>query len=126
MAVGITDRNSTGLATPLFWRFRDSRWTTPAKAAVPADAIGTGLVAVECESPAACTAGGGYAKVRNEGLTLAEAWNGKKWIAEATPNPTAATSSDINALSCASADSCTAVGTYFNASYDAQTLVMQR
>lgn len=45
-------------------------------------------------------------------LTLAERWSGKKWSIKRTPNP--GTVHDLIAVSCASADSCIAVGDFMN------------
>ena len=59
-----------------------------------------------------CTAVGGYLNGSDTELTLAEHWNGRRWTAQHTPNPAGATGSALQAVSCQSATSCTAVGSY--------------
>jgi hypothetical protein len=43
-------------------------------------------------------------------VTLAERWNGRRWSIERTPNPAGAKASELEAVSCAPATTCTAVG----------------
>jgi hypothetical protein len=45
-------------------------------------------------------------------LTLVEHWNGSKWSVQATPNPSSASSSQLEGISCTSATRCTAAGLY--------------
>jgi hypothetical protein len=75
----------------------------------PSGAKRSELVAVSCPAAKACTAVGSYGK-----NTLAEHWNGTKWAIQATPNPVIGTKgaegSELLAVSCSSATSCTAVG----------------
>ena len=77
----------------------------------------TYLTGVSCTSATACTAAGHSAK-GNNGISrpLAEAWNGKTWSIQATPNPAGAISSSLARVSCASATMCIAVGGSNNAS----------
>jgi hypothetical protein len=82
----------------------------------PAPGLGEDyLEGVSCTSPTACTAAGwiytypatGSSKVR----TLTESWNGTAWSHVSSPNPGPAKGPDyLNAVSCASASACTAVG----------------
>ena len=44
-------------------------------------------------------------------MTLAERWNGTRWIIQKTPNPAGGTQVALNGVSCAG-DNCTAVGSY--------------
>ncbi len=68
------------------------------------------LQAVSCSSPKACTAVGRYG-AGAAGSTLAERWNGKKWVIQPTPSPvTRNYGSELLGVSCSSATSCTAVG----------------
>ena len=73
------------------------------------------LHAVSCVSANVCTGVGGSA---GSGRTkaLAEQWNGTGWTAQSTPNPSAASSSNLYSVSCSSATACTAVGTYTDVS----------
>jgi hypothetical protein len=70
------------------------------------------LNAVSCASASACTSVGYYQDGSGADLTLAEAWNGSAWSLQTVPNPSGATSSILNAVSCPSAAACTAVGYY--------------
>jgi hypothetical protein len=64
----------------------------------------------------ACTAVGDYLKnSAGDDATLAEAWNGKKWLIEPTPSPT--TTSYLSAVSCNSTTACTAVGEWLGDAY---------
>jgi hypothetical protein len=75
----------------------------------PTGATRSQLQGVSCPSAGACTAVGTY-WVSTTSFTMAEAWNGTAWSLETTPNPTGATYSSLQALSCSSASACTAVG----------------
>ena len=94
-------------------RWNGSTWsiqTTPN----PAGASDIFLQGVSCTSASACTAVGDYFN-GTATVTLAERWNGATWSIQHTPNPAAAPGSIlVNAVSCASASACTAVGTYSN------------
>ncbi len=69
------------------------------------------LVAVSCTSPRACVAVGSSNTAGNDGtVTLAEIWDGMTWTIEPTPNPTGAKYSLLTGVSCASKNSCVAVG----------------
>jgi hypothetical protein len=77
------------------------------------NASNSDLSAVSCSSPTACTAVGDF--VGGGGLlTLAERWNGTTWTVQSTPNPTGTTRAYFTAVSCPSANSCTAVGAFTN------------
>jgi hypothetical protein len=80
----------------------------------PASARTSLLGGVSCTSASACTAVGYYYNGTTN-LTLAEHWNGTKWLLQHTPNPTGATNSDLGDVSCTSASACTAVGSYYGA-----------
>lgn len=73
------------------------------------------LEAVSCNSPSACTAVGGHlAKFGTEFHfgPLAERWNGSAWSLQTVPEPAASEEASLSGVSCASANSCTAVGNY--------------
>ena len=59
-------------------------------------------------------------------VSLAERWNGKKWTLERTPNPTGATDSELQSVSCTSARACTAVGYDRNSAGRKSTLAERR
>jgi len=73
------------------------------------------LEAVSCNSPSACMAVGGHvAKFGTAFLwvPLAERWNGSAWALQTIPEPPASEEASLSGVSCASANSCTAVGSY--------------
>ncbi|TMB92272.1 MAG: hypothetical protein E6J45_03130 [Chloroflexi bacterium] len=77
------------------------------------------LFGVSCRSSTECTAAGDQANLPNPRygyvqMTLAEHWDGSNWTAHPPPNGYGTTDSHLNAVSCASTASCTAVGNYIN------------
>jgi hypothetical protein len=92
----------------------------------PAGAERTTLTGVSCVSRVLCVAIGFYGTHGNAGsLTLAEVWNGTRWAVRPTPSPSGPpnATSILNAVSCASATSCTAVG-YFQAAPDVDAVTL--
>jgi hypothetical protein len=71
---------------------------------------GTGLNAVSCVTDTDCVAVGGPGAG-----PLAEHWNGKHWTVQPTPKPAGAQMAAFNAIWCAAASSCMAVGGYLDA-----------
>src|SRR5579884_777295 len=72
---------------------------------------GGNLGGVSCTAWNACTAVSQYSSGGTT-VTLAQAWNGSSWKQQSTPNPSGSTLSSLDAVSCFSADACTAVGFY--------------
>jgi hypothetical protein len=73
------------------------------------------LNGVSCTSASACTAvGDSYAPSLIDS-TLAERWNGHHWTIQSTPTPPVVNDTYLQSVSCTTADSCTAVGSYFSA-----------
>ncbi len=70
------------------------------------------LSGVSCTLSTACTAVGNYYNANTQ-LSLAERWNGTTWSVQSTPNPSGAKLTALNDVSCISATSCTAVGTWY-------------
>ncbi len=72
------------------------------------------LAGISCTSATSCTAAGWYtvSATNSDVLTLAEHWNGTKWAIQTTPNPSSASSSQLEGISCTSATTCTAAGLY--------------
>jgi hypothetical protein len=101
MAVGATE--SRLLAET---RVHDT-WT---EVSIP-DPGGGQLAGVSCTSTSSCAAVGQFTSGGTT-QTLAEAWNGSTWSIQATPNPSGATGSQLNGVSCRSASSCAAVGQF--------------
>jgi hypothetical protein len=89
----------------------------------PTGAQSSSLFAVSCISTDACTAVGYYYNSAGVGVTLAEAWNGKQWTIEHTPNPVGAHDSALNSVSCTyNSTACTAVGEYLDSTDTYHTL----
>jgi len=81
----------------------------------PAGAAESELFDISCTtSPNACTAVGSWENSANDQFTLAYRFNGSSWTLQSTPNPSGSTASIFLGVSCASATSCTAVGTWVN------------
>jgi hypothetical protein len=56
-------------------------------------------------------------------LTLAEAWNGTRWVVQTAPDPSGAVyGSGLEAVSCSSATACVAVGSYESGSSTSEAL----
>jgi hypothetical protein len=70
------------------------------------------LNGVSCTSATACTAVGSYTNHAGTQVVLAEAWDGTSWTIQTTPDPSGASSTVLNGVSCASATACVAVGSY--------------
>jgi hypothetical protein len=109
-AVGENDSRAGG--STLAERWDGTRWTIQPTLNPPGGRQ-VGLTAVSCVSAAACTAVGGYKNRAGDFVSLAERWDGGRWAIQATPNPPGG-SVTLDAVSCPSANVCTAVGYYAN------------
>ena len=67
------------------------------------------LLGVSCPTTTNCFAVGG-AESNSILTTLVEQWDGTNWSIVASPNPSGASQSQLNSVSCRKATSCTAVG----------------
>jgi hypothetical protein len=76
----------------------------------PAGAVDSYLVDVSCAAAKVCTAVGSLTDTAYVEKTLAEQWDGSRWIVEATPSPHHDVFSPLLGVSCPSTDVCTAVG----------------
>jgi len=92
-------------------------WNGSAWSLVPSPDKGTftdgnELTGVSCVSASSCTAVGFYFPngFNNEAKTLVESWNGTKW--SVVPSPVEGVESSLASVSCVSASSCIAVGSY--------------
>jgi hypothetical protein len=101
--------DSSGTEDTLAEAWNGTTWTIQSTPDPPG-AGGDALAGVSCTSSSACTAVG-YAGVNaDDQATLAETWNGTTWTTQTTASPNGETDSNLLAISCASASSCTAVG----------------
>jgi len=81
------------------------------------------LIGVSCTSASSCTAVGNF-YTGSYDQTLIERWNGTTWSIVSSPNTSATQDNDLFGVSCISASSCTAVGSFYTGSYD-QTFIEQ-
>lgn len=90
----------------------------------PVGASSSVLSGVSCTPNGVCVAVG-YSRGTDiyRTRTLAERWSGGSWRVMPTPNPSHATASQLNAVSCVSASDCTAVGLYSPRAGATRTLV---
>ncbi len=85
-------------------------WTAE-PAPSPAGLIFNSLSAISCAFPTACAAVG-YQQATGLRLAFSEIWNGARWAIQLVPVPAGSDYSELDAVSCASATSCVAVGDY--------------
>jgi len=72
------------------------------------------LSGVSCTSSSACVAVGYYVNGSSDDVVFAEAFTTTGWTILSPVIPTGASSSELSGVSCLSATSCTAVGSYNN------------
>jgi hypothetical protein len=113
--------NSSGVGETLAEVWNGTKWAIQATPN-PAGSTENLLTGVSCTGAAACEATGSYTNSSGVGETLAEAWNGTKWAAQKTPNPSGGTAADLAGVSCTGVSACEAVGSYTNGSRDDVTL----
>ena len=117
-AVGLASTGG-GQGVTLAERWNGTSWTIQSTPN-PTGARGSDLLDVSCTSATACTAVGGYGSSANSG-TLAERWNGTSWTIQTTPNPTGENYDALSGVSCTTATTCTAVGSFTKGPYYAPT-----
>lgn len=104
---------SSGDFVTMAERWNGSEWSTQ-PTPNPAGAKGDFLFAVACPSDSACTALG-YSHGSGTPLTMAQRWNGAKWLLQATPNPAGAAESAFGGIACPTRSTCFAAGAGANA-----------
>lgn len=100
------------LTMVLYWDGATWKLHVPAS---PPGSRATELTAVSCISAVDCVAVGSFLDSSRVGQMLAESWNGSSWTVQPTPNPAGAMDSTLSGVSCDSADTCVAVGSYADA-----------
>lgn len=107
---------------------KDQTFTTPSlglqTAVGPTGTKYTELTGVNCVSAAICTAVGAYVDSSEHVDPIAEQWFGNKeeWSLQTVPDPSGATESYLTGVSCASEQSCVAVGWYASGGSRATTM----
>jgi hypothetical protein len=100
--------NESSVFFPLAEQWNGRSWAIRATPK-PAGSTDPELEGVSCASARACAAVGSYTDRSSADRTLAERWNGRSWTIRATTNP-GPENDWLKAVSCASADACTAGG----------------
>jgi hypothetical protein len=103
LAVG--DTQSGGKQVPLAELWNGSKWKIK-PVPKPSGQKSSGLSGIACPSASKCFAVGS-SNTNDIFKTLAEVWNGSKWLIQKAPSPA---KDSLNAVSCRSASSCMAVG----------------
>lgn len=119
--------------TGLLLTWHGGNWSA-SPAPLPGDAASpsfTNVESVSCPSASYCVAAGYYSDSNYLGEGLVLTWSGGSWTAEQAPLPGNVVGpgvdldhAGVNAVSCASASSCTAVGYYSDASEHEQGLLL--
>ena len=108
-AVGNGGDALTGFVT-LAERWNGTNWTVQATPNHAGSGQGTYFTGVSCPRSNSCTAVGAYRDSSGHQFPFAARWNGTTWADTTAPNPTGATISELNRVSCSSPTACVAVG----------------
>jgi hypothetical protein len=101
----------TGIDVMLADRWHGARWARQ-MTRYPDGARYVRFAGVSCASPRSCTAAGLFNDVQGRDAILAERWNGVRWTISRLPTIAGASRSSLGAVSCRSATTCTAVGSF--------------
>jgi hypothetical protein len=107
-AVG-SDLNESG-ATHALAEMEQGRGWRQTITRQPVDATRSVFEGVSCPASSACTAVGFWNDPAGDGLTLAEAWNGRAWTVQPTPDAKGSSGDQLSSVACNGASSCMAVG----------------
>jgi hypothetical protein len=99
----------------------DSGWTIQSLP-TPALAPNGQLTGVSCATNTDCMAVGVAQNTAGHDMTLTEVWDGARWAGQPTVPIDGAVGTTLTAVSCTSADACTAVGNVLNGANQHQTL----
>jgi hypothetical protein len=103
--------NASGGQGPLAERWDGTSWSIQ-PVPLPAGAARAFLNSVSCVSANACIAVGASLDSASNNSPLAVRWDGTSWSIQQTPAPAGGQAVILNGVSCPSATSCTAVGSY--------------
>ena len=110
VAVGFSSVTRTGTDVTLAEAWDGRTWRVQPTPNPPGTAQSI-LSGVSCTSKRSCVAvGNTFDPHAGTAVTLAERWDGRRWIVLPTPNPNGSVQSELSAVSCASMRSCVAVG----------------
>jgi hypothetical protein len=89
--------------------FNGTKWSV-VTLATPAGSNGIAVRGVACTAAANCYAVAGSSTSPGNSVTLIERWNGASWAVVPSPNLAGNDNNTLNGISCASTQSCMAVG----------------
>ena len=95
------------VGTTAVYSWNGSQWSPQT---LPSSLSAAALNGVSCSSGKFCELVGDENAGGDTDAGVAAVWNGKAWSAQTSPNPSGATWVNLNAVSCASAQSCEAAG----------------
>jgi hypothetical protein len=101
--------NGTQMQLGFVAQWNGSSWTLESTKA-PRTAVAVSLYGISCPAVNDCEAAGGYVNPSQVGSPLAESWDGASWTLQRTPAPKGGASNELLGVSCASSQSCAAVG----------------
>ncbi len=122
IAVGQSTSSSGAAALAEYWN--GTTWTIQALPVLQ-NRGGSKLAGVSCVSPTDCTAVGDAIDSAGLDVSVAEHWNGRHWVVEPTPSLPRAELA-LSAVSCPTANSCTAVGRQTISIYSGSGWTVQR
>jgi len=111
VAVGINENAEVNGGGALIQTWNGATWTSVAPKA-PKGALSTELLGVSCATAKSCVAVGLSLNSGGIGVPLAETWNGRTWAAGTPARPAGSTGGQLDNVSCPTAKSCVAVGSY--------------
>ncbi len=115
----------SGVGLTLAERWNGTRWSIE-RTPTPAAATGAQLAGISCAAPATCVAVGLFDIVTGMEIMLAERHRDAHWSIEKARYPSGATGVQFNAVSCRSASTCTAVGSFGDETTLSRPLVERR
>ena len=113
VAVGINENAEASVkgGGALIQTWNGRTWTSVAPKA-PKGALAAELLGVSCATAKSCVAVGLYLNGRGVGVPLAETWNGRAWTPGTPARPSGSAGGQLDNVSCRTANSCVAVGSY--------------
>ena len=102
--------SSSAVGLPLAEHWNGSTWKVQTPPA-PAGSVGGGLSGISCPTASSCTAVGAFQNGHGYAPFI-ERWNGSTWKVELDSLPAGDTGAGLSAVSCTSASSCFAAGSY--------------
>ena len=114
-AVG-TDLNTSGIYVTLAERWNGTHWGTQSTPTPPGDtnpSVAPDLLGVSCPATDFCATVGAY-QLQGVQVSIAQTWNGLRWVSQPFPVPANSFGAGLTGVSCTSPRFCEAVGSYFD------------